>query len=278
MERRAALPLAFLVIFAASAARAQDSPDSFQVRREIGLGIRAFRQGQYEVAAQHFEKACQMDPESINPRLYLGTSYASLYNPSSADPANLDLARKAEAAYLKVLELNPEEDNALRSLASLAYQRAGAIRDPKERRQQFDRAAGWYRNVAESMPKDKGAFYMLGVIAWDQCDPEISAARAQSGLQPESAGPIPDAALRARLKTDCGPILDDGMAQLKKALDLDPDYEEAYAYLNLLTRERANFADSLDEWKAAAREADQWSAKALQAQKNRAAHPGSPEP
>ncbi len=251
---------------------AQDSPDNFQVRHEIGLGIRAFRTGRYDEAARHFEIAIQMDPQSINPRLYLATSYASMYRPGSTDPANLDLIHKAEAEYLKVLELNPEEENALRSLAGLAYERAEGIQDPAQKREQLRRAAGWYQQAGQALPKDKGAFYMVGVIAWEQCEPSIAHARTAAGMKPETQGWIPNASARATLRTDCGEVLDDGVTQLKHAVELDPNNDGAMNYLSLIERQRASFAATEAEAAEDNRQSGEWARKAAEARK----HPAPP--
>ncbi len=260
------------VMLAGVAGWAQDSPDNFAVRHEIGLGVRAFRMGRYEEAAQHFEKAIQMDPQSINPRLYLATSYASMYRPGATDAANLEWIHKAETEYLKVLELNPEEENALRSLAGLAYERAEGIRDPAEKREQLKRAAGWYEQAGEALPKDKGAFYMVGVIAWEQCEPAIRAARTAAGMGPATQGMIPDAGARTKLRAECGDTLEDGVAKLKHAVELDPSYAEAMNYLSLIERQEASFAATEAEAAGHVKAAEEWDGKAAQARK----HPATP--
>jgi tetratricopeptide (TPR) repeat protein len=264
--------LAGLVLAGAAGRAQQDSPDKFPVRREIGLGVRAFRMGRYEEAAQHFEKAIQMDPESINPRLYLATSYASMYRPGATDAANLEWIQKAEGEYLKVLELNPDDDTALRSLAGLAYERAEGIRDPAEKREQLKRAAGWYEQAGESLPKDKGAFYMVGVIAWEECEPAIRTARLAAGRGPATQGMIPDAGARTKLRAECGETLEDGVRKLEHAVELDPGYAEAMNYLSLIERQEASFAATEAEAAGHVKAAEEWERKAAQARK----HPAAP--
>ena len=41
------------------------------------------------------------------------------------------------------------------------------------------------------------------------------------------------------------PIIDEGMADLQKALDIDKEYDDAMAYMNLLIREKADLAGQL---------------------------------
>ncbi len=265
--------LVFVFLLLTPFAAAEDSPDSAQVRREISQGVRAYRQGQYAEAALHFEKAVQLDPHSINPRLYLATSYAAQASPASNRPGGDALLRKAENEYLKVLELNPEEENALRSLANIAYERTTALEDPAAKREQLKRASGWYERLADASPKDKGALYMIGVLASSRCEPVLAAAREKSGMKPESPGPIADAGEREQAQKLCGEILDAGIAALQKAIAIDPDYDDAMAYMSLLLRDRANFAPTMEAWQNEIREAGEWPAKASEARKRRASAP-----
>ena len=60
-----------------------------------------------------------------------------------------------------------------------------------------------------------------------------------------------------------GPLVEDGMKALQKAIDLKPDYNEAIAYLNLMYREKADL-----EADPAARNADIAKANELNEQAN----------
>jgi hypothetical protein len=65
--------------------------------------------------------------------------------------------------------------------------------------------------------------------------------------------------------------LTDGIEDEKKALQIDPDYENAMAYMNLLLRYRADLQDTKEQYLADAKEADQWVQKALETTKRKAA-------
>jgi len=71
------------------------------------------------------------------------------------------------------------------------------------------------------------------------------------------------------------------MASLEKALQLDPQYSDAMAYMNLLIRERADLADSPEQYRSETELADQWVQKALDAKKAEAqgnVNPPAPPP
>ena len=58
---------------------------------------------------------------------------------------------------------------------------------------------------------------------------------------------------------------------MQKALDIDPNYDDAMAYMNLLVREKADLDDSPDQYKADIETADKWVQKALDTKKAKAA-------
>jgi hypothetical protein len=67
------------------------------------------------------------------------------------------------------------------------------------------------------------------------------------------------------------------MANLNKALEVDKDYDDAMAYLNLLVREKAKLLDDKDEYAKQEKIADDWLQKALDTKKAKAAkQPGTP--
>ncbi len=83
---------------------------------------------------------------------------------------------------------------------------------------------------------------------------------------------IPDAAARAKLRADCGETLEDGVAKLKHAVELDPSYSEAMNYLSLIERQEASFAATQAEAAGHTAAAEEWDQKAAQARR----HPATP--
>src|SRR6266581_1840132 len=59
-------------------------------------------------------------------------------------------------------------------------------------------------------------------------------------------------------------------SQFQKALGLDPNYEDAMTYKNLLYREKARLSESEDEKKQLIAQADEWFNKALETRKKNA--------
>src|SRR5208337_1475901 len=75
--------------------------------------------------------------------------------------------------------------------------------------------------------------------------------------------PFKDKKANAELLEKYGPVIDEGLKNLDKCLAIDPEYEDAMTYKNLLIRERAYLADNKDDYEAQSKVADDWMAKAL---------------
>jgi TonB family protein len=95
-------------------------------------------------------------------------------------------------------------------------------------------------------------------------------ARAKAGLKPHDPGPLPDP-IRKDLAALYRPTIDEGIANLRHALQIDPQYDDAMAYLNLLKREGADLLDNAEDYRRDIREADEWVQKALETKKAKAA-------
>ena len=115
----------------------------------------------------------------------------------------------------------------------------------------------------------------MGFIAWARWYPDYSKARTNLGMRPEDPGPIKDAAVRADLTARYGGVLDSGLRALEKALEINPMYDDAMAYMNLLIRERADLRDTVMEWTQDVAIADDWVQKALATKKAKAEQQGA---
>lgn len=244
--------------------------DKLRSRDHLNKGVQAFKSAKYTQAVDHFKEAVQLDPEFQNARLYLATAYMSQYIPGADSPENVQNAQAAEQEFLKVLEKEPNNSVAISSLASLHYNQAQGNQPPEKKKAKFDEAEKWYQRLAEVEPNNKEAYYSLGVITWGRWYPELMGARAKLSMKPEDPGPIKDKKVREELKAKWGPVVEDGIKQLEKALQVDPEYDDAMAYLNLLIRERADLADTPEQYKADIQTADNWVQKALETKKIKA--------
>lgn len=251
-------------------ATAQTTP-----RNLMNEGIAAFKAARYTQAVELFQQAANASPADPVPHLYLATAYMSQYIPGADNPENLHFASNAEREFQTVLAVQPDNQIAIHSLASLHYNRAMGNPVLAEKLRSLDESASWYEKILSAQPDDKSAHYSLGVIAWSKFYPELMQTRQKLGMRPEDPGPLSDATARADLRSRFGTTVEQGMRHLEQALKLDPAYDDAMAYLNLFYRERADLYDTTAEYKRDVEIADQWVQRALEAKRAKTQQPAS---
>ena len=64
-------------------------------------------------------------------------------------------------------------------------------------------------------------------------------------------------------------MIDDGLKDLDKALEINPEYDDAMSYENLLIRERAYLADNKEDYEQQIKIADAWLDKAMATKKSK---------
>ena len=245
--------------------------DKLRSRDQLNRGVQAYRSAKYADAVEYFKTAVNLDPSNLNGRLYLATAYMTQYIPGAESPENLQLAKQAKEEFLKVLERDPNDKTALASLASLSYQQAQGMPDLEQKLKKLDEAKEWYLKLIAADPQNKEGFYSLAVIDWVKWYAAWMKSRADLGMKPEEPGPIKDKKVKADLKDQYSAVIEDGIKNLQKALDIDPNYDDAMAYMNLLIRERADLDESPDQYKKDVETADGWVQKALDTKKMKAA-------
>lgn len=247
------------------------SCDKLRARDALNHGVQAYKGAHYAEAVDYFKSAVQLDPDNTMPRLYLATAYMSQYIPGADSPENVQLGNEAKQEFQKVLDKNPSDTTALASLASLSYQQAQGMPDLEQKLKKLDEAKEWYLKLVAADPQNKEGYYSLAVIDWVKWYAAWNKARLDLGLKPEEPGPLKDKKVKADLQAQYSATIDDGVKNLQKALDIDPNYDDAMAYMNLLIRERADLDDSPEQYKTDIDTADKWVQKALDTKKMKAA-------
>jgi TonB family protein len=235
---------------------AQDVAES---RNWVNIGVQAFRSARYPEAIRDFQKALELDPSFVAARLYLATAYMQQYIPGADTPENRETAANAEDSFQKVLAQDPVNHVALNSIASLNVNQ-----------KKWDEAQQWYEKLIAADPANADAYYTLGFIAWSKWYPEYQQVRSRLGMRVDDPGPIADLSTKQDLRARFGGVLDAGIANLQKALELNPQYDDAMAYMNLFIRERADLRDTPGEYRQDIAAADEWVQKALETKRLKA--------
>lgn len=231
-----------------------------KARDQLNKGVHAFKLAKYAEAVEHFKVATDLDPTFPTARLYLATAYMSQYIPGADSPENVEMAKNAYDQFAKVLEQDDKNGVAIASIASMYFHQ-----------KKWAEAEQWYKRLAKADPSNKEGLYTMGVIAWTKSFQKRMEARAKMSMKPEDPGPLKDKKVREELNAELLPVINEGMQHLESALKIDPEYDDAMAYLNLLHRERADLQESAELYKQDTDTADNWVQKTLETKKIKAA-------
>ncbi len=237
--------------------------DKLKARDQLNKGVASYKNAKYEQAIDHFEQAVQLDPSLTNARLYLATAYAQQYIPGVDAPDNNRMGEQAVDQYKKVLEVDPKNVNSIKGIAYIYLQM-----------KKFEDAKTYYRKAIDADPNDPEPYYSVAVIDWTESYQPRMEARAKLGMKPDDSLNAKDKdqkAAGAELKDKNTPLVQDGIDNLNKALQLRPDYDDAMAYMNLLYSERADVeCEDLPARAADLKTADEWVDKTMATKKAKA--------
>jgi tetratricopeptide (TPR) repeat protein len=229
-----------------------------KARDQLNKGVQAYKNAKYEQAIDHFKNAVELDPKLTNARLYLATAYAQQFIPGVQGEENMRNANMAIEQFQKVLDNDSKNVHSVKGIASLYFNM-----------NEFDKAKEYHRKVIELDPNDPEPYYSIGVIDWTQSYKPRLEEKAKIGLKPED--PIKDKKVCEKIRENNMPLVEDGMQNLEKALQLREDYDNAMAYLNLMYRERADIQCGDEAARNAdIAQADQWAAKTMETIRARA--------
>ena len=204
-----------------------------QARDNLSKGIKAFKEQKYERAAELFSNASKLDPDLTNADLYLATAYAQqaqFLDPGISTDDSKKFAMNAIETFEKVLQKDPKNASAVAGLAGL-YQGL----------KNFDKSREYYKKQTEMEPTNAVPYYAIASTDWivirDKTHPLTDEEKAQAA--------------------------EEGLQYVDKALERNPQYQEAMTYKNLLLREKAALTKDPAQAKALVEEANVWFQKAL---------------
>lgn len=268
-KTRRAAALAAVFIFAAGFSGCA----KLKARDLLNKGVTAFKNGQSDAAIEDFKEAKDLDPTLMNARLYLATAYASLYIPGAPSPENMKRGEQAVAEFKDVLDRDPNNLSAIDGIGSIVFQMAGQPFDAKK----FEESKTYHQRHIELKPNDPEPYYWIGVIDWTlafRANGEMRMNYNKDNIrkQVKDTDPLPPA-VRTEYAQQYGPLVDEGIQDLQKAISLKPDYDDAMAYLNLLYRRKADMVESQDERAGLLKQADDLVDKVKEIKQKRAEAP-----
>jgi tetratricopeptide (TPR) repeat protein len=240
--------------------------NKLKARDQLNKGVAAYRQAQFQAAIEHFRQAVGFDPALLNARLYLATAMRQLYVPGGDSPDNLKAGKEAITAFEDVLKVSPNNTTALATIGETYY-------DMHE----FDKAKEYQKRLQQLAPNDPGPYYWIGVIDWSVCYPrrmslrnELKLSTPKDPTKPDELPPLP-AKAREDLVSKNGPLVDEAIQALQKDVELKPNDADAFAYLNLIYREKADLDPDNSTRQADLKKANEFVQKSLAIRKEQTA-------
>jgi tetratricopeptide (TPR) repeat protein len=229
-----------------------------KARDQLVKGIEAFKSGKYEEATNFFQKAVALNPSDATSQLYLATAYSYEVVPNLTTPENLATAKKALDGFNKVLAENPNDLDALKQVASI-----------DRNIQRYDQAKAAEMKILSIDPKDAQAAYTIGVIDWTQAYKKDTTILGAAGLTDDGQGNVKKSKqVCAQIVAADGDLISEAMKYLQMAVQINPTYDDAMAYLNLSYRTKADMECGDDAArKADLAQADMWVQKGMGARK-----------
>jgi tetratricopeptide (TPR) repeat protein len=237
-----------------------------KARDHLNKGVQDYRNAQFQGAIMHFKEAVRLDPNLLNARLYLATAYAQQYVPGAESEDNLKIAQQAIDAFQDVLSRDPNNITAIQYIAQIYYSE-----------KKFDKAKEYNFRRIKLEPNNPEPYYWIGVLDWAICFPRAQQLRVDHNLNvakdpahPDQLPVIPEK-LRKGLADQNGPLVDEGLNNLKKAIELKPNDGGSMDYLSLMYRQKAEIDPDDETREADLKLAEDWVNKALAAMKAGAA-------
>jgi tetratricopeptide (TPR) repeat protein len=210
-----------------------------EARKWLSEGVQAYKDGQIDEAIHDFQNAKDLDPLLVNAQLYLATAHSAQYIPGNPSPENAQHGDQALQEFRSILGTHPDNLSAIDGAGSIQYNLAGTPFDPEK----MEESKSYHQKHIELRPGDPEPYYWVGVIDWSLAFRGNRAMREdfdKIAKKPvKNTDPTPPA-LAAQFQQKYGAIVEEGIANMKKAIDLRPDYSDAMAYLNLLYRQKAD--------------------------------------
>lgn len=258
----------------AAAVCASAGCNKLRARDKLNRGVEAYKNGQFDTAIEDFKQATDFDPNLTDAKLFLATAYSNLYIDGAPSPENLRNGNEAIRVYQDILAKDPSNVGAIDGVGSMLNRMGGNPYDEKK----LQESKSYYQKHIDLKPADADPYYAIGAIDWGIAYHHNMEMREDynktAKKQLKVTDPMP-AKMAADFTQQNESIVDEGISDLKKAMDLKPDYDDAMAYLNLMYRQKADMETSEDARDADLKMADDLVDKVRAIKEKRARNPQS---
>jgi tetratricopeptide (TPR) repeat protein len=212
-----------------------------QAKLELNEAARAYREGRFAEAQAHSQRALLLDPQNKSAPMFVARTIHAQYKPGDFTAENVAKARETIIAYQRILDREPEHDEAYKAIAYLY----GALKEDQLQREWILRRAGDI-----SMPNDKRAeaFVALASNDWD-CSFQITKLPSHKVTtivrnKPSISYKMPKERVDFERAQECA---NRGLEMVNMAIALTPENESAWAHRANILLELSKLAEMLGE-------------------------------
>jgi tetratricopeptide (TPR) repeat protein len=204
-----------------------------RAKNELNEAARAYKEGHFAEAEQRSRRALELDPLNKTAPAFIARSIHAQYKPGVDTQENIDRARQSIEAYQKLLETNPNNEEAYKAIAFLY----GAIKeDEKQRAWIMQRAS----NNSIDAAKRAEAYVVLASQDWN-CSYTIT---EQPDVKTTEGTKIVYKRPKEQKDYDAAvACVTRGLEEANQAISLDPTNESAWSFKTNLLLEKVKFAE-----------------------------------
>ena len=134
--------------------------NKIRAKNELNETARTYKAGQFEEAEQHAKRALSLDPSNPTAPIFIARVIHQQYKPGVDQPENVQRAKDAIEAYQRVLQQNPNNEEAYKAI-SVLY---AAIKDEQNLRAWIMKRA---TDTSQSQDNRAEAYAILAGKDWD---------------------------------------------------------------------------------------------------------------
>lgn len=225
-----------------------------RAKNELNEAARSYREGRFSEAQWHSERALQFDPDQKVAPSFIARSIHAQYKQGVDTPENKKKATDAIDAYKRILEKNPNDDEAYKAVAALY----GMLGESDTQRQWITTRAT--DNNVDAKRRSE-AYTFLASKDWE-CSFQVTESKANQKIVNKEGKnvvtwikPKDTADFDRAQKCVAG-----GMENVDKAISLDPNNDKAWGYKTNLLLESKKLAEmdgKADQATAFSKQADE---------------------
>ena len=211
--------------------------NKIRAKNELNETAKAYKEGRFEEAEAHARRALYLDPSNKTAPIFIARVIHQQYKPGVDTPDNIQRARAAIEAYQRVLQMDPNNEEAYKAI-SVLY---SAIKDDQNLRAWITKRA---TDTSQPTEKRAEAYAILAGKDWD-CSfkvteqPDVKTTSTEGGgakvtyKKPKDQKDF-DAIQKCVVR---------GLEEAETAIKMDSNNESAWSYKTNLLLEAAKQAE-----------------------------------